>query len=169
MKRLHLGSGSRIIPGYDNLDADPIPGAIKWWAPKLPYPDCSIEFIYTEHFIEHLDKATQRELFKECDRVLIRGGTMRISTPNLSTIMNDFREHKFNWKYKEVGWVPETCSDFLNEAMRSWGHQFLWEEDNLCDFLNENMPCCKASIVEYSPNKESRPDFGDCIIEVIKK
>lgn len=171
--KLHLGCGSRIIPGFENLDGDPVPGAHKWWAPKLPFADNSVDYIYSEHFIEHLDKEVAIELFKECHRVLKPGARMRIVTPSLETIIEDFElelwaphPNKINGKYAEVGWFPKTGSDFFNEAFRSWGHKYIWSNE---DLLNEIQRFFEFACFEvYDPKIESRPEYEDCIIEAEK-
>ncbi len=55
--KLHLGSGTNLIKGWENLDLEPRKGAILCDLSKpLPYKTDSVDKIFTEHVIEHLEK-----------------------------------------------------------------------------------------------------------------
>ncbi len=57
---------------------------------RLPFTDNSIDFIYSSHFIEHLSKAEAIKLMQQCFSVLKRGGVIRLSTPDLETMVRDY-------------------------------------------------------------------------------
>jgi predicted SAM-dependent methyltransferase len=48
----------------------------------LPFRDQSLTFVFSEHFFEHLFMDEAFELFRECYRVLQRGGVMRTVVPD---------------------------------------------------------------------------------------
>jgi predicted SAM-dependent methyltransferase len=48
----------------------------------LPFPDASIEAIYSSHFFEHLSYDEGQSLLRECLRALKPGGTFSICVPN---------------------------------------------------------------------------------------
>jgi len=48
----------------------------------LPFEDKSLSFIFSEHFFEHLFLDESISLFKECYRVLIDKGVMRVVVPD---------------------------------------------------------------------------------------
>jgi len=101
MLKLHIGCGPRILKGWVNLD-------LKYQSPShaygdpadlrgtredllvldvtreaLPYDDDSVDLIFHEDFIEHLDQRDQICFLAETLRVLKRGCGHRINTPNL--------------------------------------------------------------------------------------
>ena len=49
----------------------------------LPCPDASIRFIYTSHFLEHLRRDEAHFILRECYRVLVPGGLIRVVVPDL--------------------------------------------------------------------------------------
>ena len=49
----------------------------------LPFPDQSVDFLYSSHFLEHLSRPAAQRLLKESCRVLKPGGTLRICVPDL--------------------------------------------------------------------------------------
>ncbi len=54
----------------------------------LPYPNNSIELVYSSHFFEHVDNDTASRLFSEIHRVLKPGGVFRILVPDFEKIQN---------------------------------------------------------------------------------
>ncbi len=50
---------------------------------SIPLEDRAADFIYSSHFLEHLDKESGRRLLEECWRVLKPGGVLRIGVPDL--------------------------------------------------------------------------------------
>ena len=49
----------------------------------LPLNDCSVDFIFTSHFIEHLYKQDAKKLLQDCYRVMKPDGILRVSIPDL--------------------------------------------------------------------------------------
>lgn len=51
---------------------------------SLPFPDASVDVVYSSHFLEHLFKPEARRLLAESRRVLKPGGVIRIAVPDLA-------------------------------------------------------------------------------------
>lgn len=49
----------------------------------VPFDDAAVDFIYTSHFLEHMERAEGQRLLDESRRVLRPGGTIRVSVPDL--------------------------------------------------------------------------------------
>lgn len=49
----------------------------------LPFADCSIDFVYTSHFLEHNSRDQAEHLVAEMHRVLKPGGLVRVVVPDL--------------------------------------------------------------------------------------
>jgi predicted SAM-dependent methyltransferase len=49
----------------------------------LPFPDHSVDFLYSSHLLEHLFRTEAEKLLAEAYRVLKVGGTMRLCVPDL--------------------------------------------------------------------------------------
>ncbi|MEK7094024.1 MAG: methyltransferase domain-containing protein, partial [Patescibacteria group bacterium] len=80
---LQIGGGSRYIEGFVNLDIFP-PADIIWDSRYgLPFPSESFSFVFSEHFLEHIDfPVSVRRILKETYRVLRPGGKIFIAVPN---------------------------------------------------------------------------------------
>lgn len=144
--RLHLGCGSRILDGWLNADLEPRLGRSIFLDAErpLPFPDATFHHVYSEHMIEHLDHLGGRALLAELHRVIVPGGRIRIATPDLDRLLALFgpdqdRTDDQN-RYIELivarhvpGVEPPGASPVfvLNNNMRCWGHQFLYDESTL--------------------------------------
>ena len=131
--RLCLGSGRAPIPGWTNGDYF-FPADVQLdLRHGIPVPDGSVELIYSEHLIEHFTLDDNLRLLAECARVLAPGGRMRIATPDLESLVRDYRttwrDHDWvNWD--EYGWIS-SGTQMLNTAVREWGHVYLWDFEEL--------------------------------------
>ena len=113
-KAINLGCGLSIAPGWINVDNSPNAQlskypllrwtlwklgilsdqhyAVKWpnsikihdLKKRLPYPDSSIDYVYTSHFLEHLALADAQRLIREVFRILKPRGVVRVVVPDLA-------------------------------------------------------------------------------------
>ncbi|HUS10197.1 MAG TPA: methyltransferase domain-containing protein [Pyrinomonadaceae bacterium] len=58
----------------------------------IPLQDQTADFIYSSHFLEHLDRVSARRLLEECFRVLKEGGVLRIAVPDLEHAWKMYRD-----------------------------------------------------------------------------
>lgn len=178
-RRLHLGCGieglghgAKVLPGWTNIDIEGDQARTFAWdlARPLPIPDRSIEFIYSEHFIEHLSLTAGAGLLAECRRVLAPGGVVRLSTPDLHFIVEHYLAGE-TAEWRDMGWEPGTPCDLLNEGLRSWGHLYVYDEPKLISALVDAgftlASRCRWGVSTHSPLQglETRPDHGDLIVE----
>jgi predicted SAM-dependent methyltransferase len=135
--KLHLGSGNNIMDGWTNVDIRPGNGGFMWDLRKpLPLQAGSISYIFTEHFIEHITRDDCLRLLAECRRVLKTEGVIRISTPDLRFLIDQYTVGCVD-EWRDMGWLPSTSCKMMNEGMRSWGHTFVYDEDELKLVLRE--------------------------------
>lgn len=125
MTKLHLGSGPQILPGWVNIDNLPYPGVDKILDVTAGLPFRDVDFIFAEHFIEHIPYPDAMNLLRECRRVLGPNGVLRLSTPNLDWV---WATH-YSLSLSEPDQV-RACFE-INRAFRGWGHQFLYNERTL--------------------------------------
>jgi predicted SAM-dependent methyltransferase len=171
--RLQLGAGTQAMTGWLNLD---LQGPnVRWDLSRpLPLPDNSVGLIYSEHFIEHVPLEAGQRLLGECHRVLIPGGHIRISTPNMRVLAENYLNGT-NIEMEHANWFPATPCQAINEGVRNWGHQFLYDEPELRSSLEkagfgeiETQKWRESSVPELR-GLETRPDFGDLIIEAVER
>jgi predicted SAM-dependent methyltransferase len=135
--KLHLGCGFNYIEGWCNVDLDSSVADLHAdLRNPLPCADATVDLIYNEHFLEHLTRNQGLAFLKECRRVLNSRGVLRISTPDARWLLAQYLVGKLD-EWTDVGWVPETSCRLLNEGMRSWGHEFLYDLPELIGTLKE--------------------------------
>ncbi len=168
--RLHLGCGPRQLAGWANIDIEGSQNIICDLRLPLPVRPRSIAFIYSEHFLEHIHRDEALRLLTNCRALLVPGGVIRISTPNLRRLTGDYTARRFPILPKEL-WDPQTLCRMVNEGMRSWGHMFIYDEEELIDLFREagyvesrRMNWGESNHPELR-NLESRPDNDDLIVE----
>lgn len=173
MKKLHLGCGAIIINGWVNLDLNPPEGGTVCDLRRpLPYESDSVDFIFHEHFIEHLTRDEGVRLTKECYRVLKPDGVLRIITPDLYLIAKDYLDNKID-RSSEI-WNPATPCQMLNGAMRLWAHQFLYDNYEMMIMLRESgfirtvLRGYKMSGHTELLNIDQRPHHEELILEATK-
>lgn len=172
--RLHLGCGPHVFPGWANLDVSGPPGVIAYDLRRpLPVDTATVEFVYSEHFLEHVPFETGVTLLRECARVLRPDGVIRISTPDLRALVDEYLAGRTS-EWEDMAWFPATPCDVLNEGMRLWGHRYIWDESRLRGALEAvgfrlvERVAWRDSRHEPLRGLESRPFHGDLIVEATR-
>lgn len=140
--KLHLGAGRNPLQNWLNTDRSPRRDDILYLdiTAPLPFADTTFEYIFNEHLLEHLSYPQGQAMLAQCKRVLRPGGTIRIATPNLQNLILLFDRNKTTETKHYIEWamtfnhLPRTGTPecfILNNFLRSWGHQFIYDEHTL--------------------------------------
>ena len=146
---LHIGVYRSLLPGWLNTDINPVDKEVVYMDATAPFPapSASFKYVFAEHVIEHVGFADGLAMIRECRRVLVPGGVLRISTPDLAFLLKlhidrgkdsiaylDFIRHSGSLS---SGPLQEDALPALviNNAFRAWGHQFLYDEPTLIGSL----------------------------------
>ena len=120
MKKLHLGCGPNNLEDWENLDLPEID-----ITRPLPYADDSVDFVFTEHVIEHVTPQQGWKFFAEARRVLKVGGVLRLAFPDPVRICRHYNKRyleEFNpWTNR-----PPTIEGSLASIIEDWGHVAIW-------------------------------------------
>lgn len=144
--RLHLGAGPSVLPGWLNTDLEPAHHAILPLDARepLPFPDSSLERVFAEHLIEHLEYTDGTSLLHEAFRVLRPGGIIRLATPDLRQLARLVLEELDEVQSAYVGkinshFAADPSSQHpaftVNSSFYQHGHRFLYTPDVLQDSL----------------------------------
>lgn len=182
--KLHIGCGRKYKKGWVNIDNNSYGNIDKLdlnydLRNPLPFPDNWADFIFNEHFLEHLTAEEGAIFIKECVRVLKPGGVLRIAMPNLENMIKKFYCNE-NWKEDNAEIFRQykldfikTKAEYLNINFRRWGHQWLYDKEELSRRLKE-VGCDNFYFCEVF--KSNYPELNDIetrksstlVVEVIK-
>jgi predicted SAM-dependent methyltransferase len=174
--KLHLACGTNIINGWANIDLSNDANIINFdLTIPLPVNSETISFIYCEHFIEHISYDQAKRLIGDCYRVLKPGGVLRVSTPSLRKLIDEYLAGRLS-EWHDVGFFPSTPCHMMNEGMRSrsWGHEFLYDADELAHlfvdagFSMVTNVAWRESNYEELKGLECRPFHDELILEAVK-
>lgn len=108
-------------------------------AQRFPIADNTFEWIYSEHFIEHIDLRAAVGWFREMRRLLKVGGVLRVSTPDLRRYLRGylepsngfFQKHRQNLVEMGMKQVPERPAWMINQLFMHWGHRWIYDLDEI--------------------------------------
>jgi ubiquinone/menaquinone biosynthesis C-methylase UbiE len=126
MKKVQFGCGQNKLKGWENYDMD-----VDIREP-LPFEDNSIDFIYAEHVIEHVEIEHAVNFFIECKRVLKDGGVARYIVPSIVEQFKHRDEKRFN-KYTKYfakkKWSNNTPLGVMKSILYGHGHKTAWTRE----------------------------------------
>lgn len=94
----------------------------------IPLEDQTADFIFSSHFLEHLDRASGRRLLEECFRVLKGDGVLRIAVPDL----------EYAWEMYRGGEKDHMLHDFFFTEEIGFGeHRYAYDYEMLETLLRE--------------------------------
>jgi predicted SAM-dependent methyltransferase len=105
----------------------------------LPLADTAFDWVYSEHFIEHIPPENAAGWLSEVRRVLTLGGFVRISTPDLARYVHGyleedqafFSEHAGRLTTLGLQHVPRRRAWMVNQIFHGWGHRWLYDLDEI--------------------------------------
>lgn len=152
IKRINVGCGPHNhLSDWWNVDIRTFRGVDEVMDAARPWPWTDIEYVYGEHFLEHLplDKAINFLIY--AGQSLKVGGTLRLSTPNLEWVMNT------HFTVEQVATEKRLMETLkTNRAFHGWGHHFLYTKEMLEYLL------CELGYIEvgfYSYGESNNPDL----------
>jgi predicted SAM-dependent methyltransferase len=98
-RQLHLGCGTKYLPGFLNIDGNLFNRIDLWLDVRngLPYPSNTVDSIYSTHMFEHFYPDELQSLLRECQRVLKPGGGIRLIVPNLASAISAYSQKQSAW------------------------------------------------------------------------
>lgn len=148
MKRVQVGCGPHnILSDWWNVDIRPFPGIDQVMDVTQPWPFEGLEYIYGEHFLEHLHLEEAIAFLNHSWNSLKVGGVIRLSTPSLEWVLSThFNLSESNSQKR----IDSTFS--INRAFHGWGHQFLYSQDFLRSVF-EHLGWQNIEFCEYGKSK----------------
>lgn len=160
---LHVGCGRSRLEGWINVDLQSLPevDCVLDVTSGLPFAD--VRYVYAEHFLEHLAVEDAVAFLLEVFRVLVPGGRIRLSTPNLDWV----------WCIidRDLGGNDEAgmrLGMVANRAFYGWEHRFVWNRPLLRTALRatgfDGIRWCRygESSIEAFRGVEQHEVYDDC-------
>ena len=118
--KINIGCGDKKVEGFVNVDLYGEPD-VRCDLFKFPWPfeDNSIDTVFSEHFLEHVDDYEKTIL--EIHRVLKPGGLMHFKVPH-------FRSMAFPWHLHKYAFSSVTCRLLCEQRVYQFGGKHLFEE-----------------------------------------
>lgn len=114
MKRLHLGCGEHLLPGWENVDGRHRPGVARvldLHHGGLGFLDAdAYEWVYSSHVIEHVYPDVLPEVLRDLHRILAPGGRLTLATTDLVGIFRNRFETAANGDAWEAALFGEVDS-----------------------------------------------------------
>lgn len=102
--KIYLGSGKDHREGFTHVDIHQFEGVdiVCDITKGLPFDDNSVDFVYSQDFLEHIDPTKKVTVINEIWRVLKNGGQMEHYVPNAGS-RNDFGSpsHLSHWNLQQ--------------------------------------------------------------------
>lgn len=178
---LNIGCGTDYKDGWINIDNnsdDNIEKVDLNWDLRnpLPFNDGSIDFIFNEHFIEHLTVEEAQKSIKDFMRVLKPGGVMRIAMPDLEDVIELYNDK--NWRKRPViknhnMEFVRTRAELVNMSFSWWGHKWLYDWEELVRRLKDagctKMTRCTFGKSKYKELKGLETREGSLLVAEVTK
>jgi predicted SAM-dependent methyltransferase len=144
--RLEIGAGPNGKPGW--LATDLLAGVGRNGTrivalnatERFPIPADCFDFIFIEHMIEHIGFDDGLNMLSECHRILKPDGVLRVVTPSLGFLLKVLSPDRGMLEERYREWSVTTCevyppavtnAFFLNNFVRNWGHNFIYDHETL--------------------------------------
>ncbi len=113
----------------------------------LPLADGCVDWVYAEHFIEHLDLEEGIGWLRDVHRILAVGGWLRLTTPDLRRYVEGYLEDsdegffaRHRRRLMDLGAkaedLPERKAFMVNQIFKFHGHKWIYDLDELCHSLS---------------------------------
>lgn len=95
MISLHLGCGSRFIPGFVHIDKADFPHIdYNHNIQHLPmFADNSVDLVYSSHALEYFDRLEAKEVLEEWHRILRPKGILRLAVPDFEALVKTYKTY----------------------------------------------------------------------------
>ncbi len=123
---------------------------------SIPFPDNTINNIYSSHFFEHLTYNQSEILLKECFRVLKKGGIIRIAVPSLDQEVQEIKLALYayeNGDFHKIQKYVTSESSGYNSIFNN--HRFMFNYQLIFKHLEKVGFCC---ISKFNLGEGNIPD-----------
>ncbi len=104
---LDIGCGSKKEVGFIGIDIRDCEQEIVWDVRDgIPFPDNSVDEVWSSHTIEHFDNGEAEEFLIEVYRILKSGGKLVVAVPHQTDPTAYYFDHKTFWNEERIDTLP---------------------------------------------------------------
>ncbi len=146
--KLQIGSGHNLLGGWLNTTLYPFePGTVFMDASRpFPLPADSLDYVFSEHVIEHLEFDEAAVMLRESFRTLKAGGRIRLATPDLKQIIAVYTQPDADAQQEYIRWIMDEYrpqigeynpAHVINQSFHGWRHKFIYDQATLAGGLEK--------------------------------
>ena len=136
--KLQIGSGHNLLAGWLNTTLYPFESGTVFLDASRPFPlpADSLDYVFSEHVIEHLEFDEAALMLRECFRSLKMGGRIRLATPDLKRIIAVYTQPEADDQQKYIRWIMDQFrpqigeynpAHVINHSFHGWRHKFIYD------------------------------------------
>ncbi|MER7620721.1 methyltransferase domain-containing protein [Streptomyces sp. NPDC126503] len=131
-KHVQVGGGAHRIDGFFNIDLVP-PADVLWDVREgLPLHDGSVETLFSEHFLEHVDYPVSAKRYaSEAHRVLAPGGRLITGVPDAAFVLTPYPADAGEAQEMIERWYAKrTCREDIDTYLDLINYVFRDQDDD---------------------------------------
>ena len=117
------GSSFLLDESWVNLDYTPSHPSIRRTnlLGKLPFPDSSVDDVYSLHFVEHIPLSSLPLSLQECHRILKPDGRTRVALPDFEVLCREYLSCRSQDKHDQAdsSFLPQAFIFLINMECKS--------------------------------------------------
>jgi len=141
VRKLEIGPGNSIMPGWDTLDCVDRPGITylaKWGEDRLPIEDGTYNEVRSSHSLEHIPWYRTVDALLEVYRVLKPSGVFCVFVPDFARLCEDYLARRCGDRWGKFGAKGNPMLWFIGRTL-GYGPEYNWHK---CLFDWEHLQDC---------------------------
>lgn len=125
---------------------------------RHPFPlvNASFDWVFAEHFLEHIPRRSALEFLREARRLV--KGVIRLSMPDLALYARGYDADFFTRHFEVMTTgamagknehMRGTRAALFNDLFRSFGHEYIYDFDEVARLVSESQIDCKVERAAY--------------------
>lgn len=131
--KVQIGGGKHTLDGYLNIDIFEPADLVCDLREGIPLENESVEFIFTEHFFEHIDYPTSAKRFiQECYRILEEDSQIVLGVPDAEQVLKGYqdKDKALREEYIKRWYANRNCKGDFNTYIDLVNYVFRDQDDD---------------------------------------